>query len=106
MEKQFESFDTSILTSQKEEIKEPKRYNVILFNDDFTTKEFVVEILEKFFNKSSKEAVSLMEKVHKKGSAIVGEYSYDIALTRVSVVTKCARANGFPLRCELKEISK
>ena len=106
MEKQFEAYDISTITSQKEEIKEPKRYNVIFFNDDFTTTDFVVEMLEKFFNKSTKEAIDLTEKVHKKGSAVVGEYSYDIALTRVSVVTKCARANGFPLRCELKEISK
>ena len=106
MEKHFEEFDSDILSIQQEEIKEPKKYQVILFNDDFTTKDFVVEILEKFFHKSLEESVIIMETVHQKGSAVVGEYTYDIALTRVKIVIKCARANGFPLRCELKEISE
>ena len=87
----------------EDEIKEPPMCKVILLNDDFTTKEFVVEILIKIFNKSSLEANELMEKVHKSGSAIVGIYSLDIANSLANLTIKTARANGFPLRCVVEE---
>lgn len=78
----------------------PPDYKVVLFNDDYTTKEFVVQILERIFHKSGADAVSIMEKVHVSGSAVVGVYTYDIAMTRVQMTTESARSNGFPLRCE------
>ena len=84
-------------------IQEPKRYKVIFFNDDFTTKEFVVEVLMSIFHKSEAEAVDLMELVHTAGKAVVGVYTYDIALTRVEMTISLARKNGFPLRCEMSE---
>lgn len=87
----------------EDEVKEPPMCKVILLNDDFTTKEFVVEILIKIFNKSCSEANELMEKVHKTGSAIVGIYTYDIANSLVQLTVKTARANGFPLRCIIEE---
>ena len=87
----------------EDEIKEPPMYKVILLNDDFTTKEFVVEILIKIFNKSSSVANELMETIHKTGSAIVGIYSYDIAKSLAQLTIKTARENGFPLRCEVEE---
>jgi ATP-dependent Clp protease adaptor protein ClpS len=85
-----------------DEVTVPPDYKVILFNDDYTTKEFVVDILVKVFHKSELEAVALMETVHRKGSAVVGVYTYDIAATRVAAVVRIARVNGYPLRCELE----
>ncbi len=87
----------------EDDVKEPPMCKVILLNDDFTTKEFVVEILIKIFNKSSSEANELMEKVHKTGSAVVGIYTYDIATSLAQLTIKNARANGFPLRCIVEE---
>lgn len=87
----------------EDEIKEPPMCKVILLNDDFTTKEFVVEILITLFNKSSSVANELMETIHKTGSAIVGIYSYDIAKSLAQLTIKTARENGFPLRCVVEE---
>lgn len=83
---------------QKSEIKEPKQYKVILHNDDFTTMEFVVELLKTVFLKNQKEAEQLMLKVHNTGKAVVGVYDYDTAVSRVDISTKMARQAGFPLR--------
>lgn len=94
------SVDT--VDKKEEKISEPKNYKVILFNDDFTTKEFVVELLIKRFNKNSTEAVFIMETVHRQNQAIVGIYPYDIAATRTALAIQDARTNGFPLRCEME----
>ncbi len=85
-------------------IKEPKKFGVIFLNDDYTTADFVVQVLIKYFHKSEIEATSLMQSVHVKGSALVGVYAYDIAQTLVSLTMKSARENGFPLRCKLQEM--
>lgn len=83
-------------------IDEPRQYKVIFHNDDFTTMEFVTEVLRKVFNKPADEAVALMMKVHREGQAIVGVYSYDMAMTKASMATTMARNEGFPLKitCE------
>lgn len=95
------SEDTFSITET--ELLEPKQYQVIFLNDDYTTKEFVTQILEVIFHKEAIEAERLMEKVHREGSALVGIYTYDIAVTRVNLTMKIARENGFPLRCEMRE---
>ena len=95
------SEDTFSITET--ELLEPKQYQVIFLNDDYTTKEFVTQVLEVIFHKEATEAERLMEKVHREGSAVVGIYTYDIAVTRVNVTMKIARENGFPLRCEMRE---
>lgn len=79
-------------------IKEPGKYNVIFHNDDFTPMDFVTLILTHIFFKSEKEAEALMLKVHNEGKAIVGAYTYDIAMTMATDATNIARKNGFPLR--------
>ncbi|MDR2898366.1 MAG: ATP-dependent Clp protease adaptor ClpS [Spirochaetaceae bacterium] len=86
------------------EFQEPEQYRIILFNDDYTTKDFVVAVLTTIFHKSSEDAVILMEEVHRKGQAVVGVYIYDIAATRVEQVRAIARSNEFPLRCELEKV--
>ena len=85
------------------ELKEPSQYKVILMNDDYTTKDFVTEILKGIFNKSNVDAIALMEKVHALGSAEVGIYTYDIGSTKISMTMRAARKEGFPLQCKLEE---
>jgi ATP-dependent Clp protease adaptor protein ClpS len=87
--------ETSIL--EKEKIKEPNRYCIVFFNDDFTTQEFVVHVLERFLYKSYEEAFILMLKVHKEGKAKVGSFIKDIAETKVEHITEYSRKNGMPL---------
>ena len=90
----------------KEEIEEkttePPMYKVLLHNDDYTTKAFVVEVLIAVFNKSIDEATSLMWQIHRNGSAICGIYPYEMAETKVSLVTTAARENGFPLKTTME----
>ena len=89
----------------KNKPKIPNRYEVILLNDDFTTMEFVVEVLMKFFNKSSTNAYSLMLKIHVEGEAVCGIYSHDVAQTKVTQVIEFSRKNEQPLMCIIRELS-
>ena len=99
------------MTKEKSAIKErsrtgfdePKHYNVIIFNDDFTTMDFVIEVLTKIFGKSFEDAKALMLAVHNEGKAVAGTYSYDIAISKASLATKSARDNDFPLKLEVEE---
>lgn len=84
-------------------IREPKHYRVIMHNDDFTSMEFVVEILTDIFRKEPAEAERLMLMVHESGRAAVGSYPYDIAVTKVQAATARAREEGFPFRMTVEE---
>ena len=83
---------------QRTNIKEPRRYKVIIYNDDFTTMDFVVMILKQVFLKSEEDANALMLQVHHSDKAVVGIYSYDIAVSKAGKATKMAREQGYPLR--------
>jgi ATP-dependent Clp protease adaptor protein ClpS len=83
----------------KEDVEEPPMYKVMLLNDDYTTMEFVVEILVYVFQKSSEEATRIMLNVHRSGVGVCGVYSLEIAETKVETVETLARENGFPLKC-------
>ena len=93
---------TGAKTRERVLIEEPRQYKVIFHNDDFTTTEFVTEVLRLVFNKPADEAVTLMMRVHREGQATVGVYSYDVAMTKASMATSMARNEGFPLKitCE------
>jgi ATP-dependent Clp protease adaptor protein ClpS len=93
--------DTGTKTAEKPELKfkEPEEFRVILLNDDYTTREFVVEILIVVFHKSAVDATRIMLDVHRKGRGLVGMYPWDIAQTRVNQVHEIARKHEFPLRC-------
>jgi ATP-dependent Clp protease adaptor protein ClpS len=82
---------------ERHETAVPKRYMVIFHNDDFTTQEFVVEALQRFFHKTETEAVHIMLTVHMKGRAVAGVYTRDVAETKVAEVIDFARENGHPL---------
>ncbi len=89
----------------KEDLRldEPPRYKVILLNDDYTTMDFVIEILMNLFAHTTDEAVAVMMKIHESGKGVCGIYPYEIAETKVVQVEQSARANGFPLRAILEE---
>lgn len=93
---------TSIIEKTRVKVKEPKRYKVIMHNDDFTSMEFVIFVLMNIFNKNEMEANDLMMKVHKGGSAMVGTYSYDIARSKVEETTLLARQEGFPFKVTME----
>ncbi len=88
----------------KPKVAEPPRYAVFLHNDDYTTMEFVVEVLTVDFSRPYQEAMSLMLKVHEEGKAVAGIYSFEIAETKVAKVTEKARASGFPLKLTLEPV--
>ena len=89
---------SSVSERQRTNLSEPRRYKVYIHNDDFTTMEFVVKILVTVFFKTEVEAESLMLTVHHSDKALVGVYSYDIAVSKVRRATQMARDEGFPLR--------
>ena len=86
------------------EIVEPTKYKVMLHNDDYTTIDFVVEILVGVFHKSVAQAEEVMMNVHTKGKAVCGIYTYEIAETKVYQVKELAKSNGFPLLATMEEI--
>ena len=90
--------------TSKQKLKTPKRFDVILLNDDYTTMEFVVEVLRRFFHKEALVAETIMFKIHIDGEAVCGTYSYDIAQTKVTQVIDFSRRNEQPLMCVLREL--
>ena len=88
-------------TEQKTE--KPSLYNVFLLNDDYTTMDFVVDILGRIFGKNLTEATQIMLQVHKKGVGLAGVYPREIAETKVEAVHKMSRENEFPLRCIMEK---
>jgi len=84
-------------------IKHPKKYKVLLLNDDYTSMEFVIDVLMNVFHKSYEEAEQVMLDVHKKDKGICGVYTYEIAETKVLTVHKKAKEGGFPLKCMMEE---
>ena len=85
--------------------KKPKTFEVILLNDDYTTMEFVIEVLKRFFNKDALAAETFMLKIHIEGEAVCGAYPYDIAQSKVSQVIEYSRKNEQPLMCILRELN-
>ena len=97
--------ETNIVTKQKDKvkIKKPKNYKVVMYNDDYTTMEFVINILVSVFNKKLVEAEKIMLDVHERGKGIAGIYSRDIALTKVSIAMSMAKEKGFPFKLTVEE---
>ena len=91
------------ISREKIELKEPKLFRVVLLNDDYTTMDFVVAVLEGIFHKSPAEAVRIMLSVHNNGRGMCGVYPKQIAEAKIDLVHKRAKREGFPLRCSLEE---
>ena len=94
--------DGEILERSKQETKKPELYKVLLLNDDYTTMDFVVEVLESIFNKQPAEAFRIMMAVHTQGKGLCGVYPHEVAETKVDTVLERARENGFPLRAAME----
>ena len=95
-----------VIETEKEtekKLKKPPLYKVLLHNDDYTTKEFVVQILEYVFHKANTEAVHIMLHVHQNGIGVAGVYTYEVAETKVALVESLARQHEYPLKCTMEE---
>jgi ATP-dependent Clp protease adaptor protein ClpS len=101
----FESDESSDGVAVQEglpKLKHPPRYSVILHNDDYTTMEFVMEVLKRFFRKTEEEAFQVMMRVHQQGKGIAGVYDKEIAETKVEQVHTAAKTKGHPLQCSME----
>ena len=94
---------TDVLTESETKLEKPKLFKVVLHNDDFTTMEFVVFVLQTVFNHGESDAVRIMLNVHRQGLGLAGVYTYEVAQMKVDKVTNIARANEFPLLCTMEE---
>ena len=103
MANKFDSDGGTVLEQQKQQVKPPPMYKVLLLNDDYTPMEFVVSTIQQFFNKSREQATQIMLKVHREGMAVCGIYPKDMAGTKVEWVTQHARAHQHPLQCTMEE---
>ena len=94
---------TSVVTKVRPKTKRPNMYRVMILNDDYTPMEFVIHILERFFNKSREDATRIMLHVHHHGVGECGVYTYEVAETKVTQVMDLARQNQHPLQCTIEK---
>lgn len=94
---------TALLPVTKPKTRAPSFYSVILLNDDFTPMDFVVHVLQKFFQKNLEEANLIMLQVHNQGSGVAGVFSYEIAETKVFLVNQYSKQHKYPLKCTLEK---
>ena len=94
---------TGVIVKAKPKTKKPSMYKVLMLNDDYTPMEFVVHILERFFNKNREEATRIMLHVHRRGVGVCGVYTYEVAETKVTQVMDFARQHQHPLQCTLEK---
>ena len=102
MSEHHPDFGEDLESRVEDKLEEPPMYRVLLHNDDYTTMEFVVEILQKVFHKSSAEAIRIMLLVHKSGIGVCGVFTAQIAETKVELVHHLAKKHGFPLQCTME----
>ncbi len=95
--------NTGVVLRTRAKTKKPAMYKVLMLNDDYTPMEFVVHILERFFNKGREEATQIMLNVHRRGVGICGVYTFEVAETKVTQVMDFARRHQHPLRCILEK---
>ena len=94
---------TGVIVKAKPKTKKPSMYKVLMLNDDYTPMEFVVHILERFFNKNREEATRIMLHVHRRGVGVCGVFTYEVAETKVTQVMDFARQHQHPLQCTLEK---
>jgi ATP-dependent Clp protease adaptor protein ClpS len=94
---------TGLVTKTRPKTKKPNLYKVLLLNDDYTPMEFVIHVLERYFNKGREEATRIMLHVHHKGVGVCGVFTYEVAETKVTQVMDFARQHGHPLQCTMEK---
>ena len=95
--------NTQVITRQENEVRMPNMYAVVMFNDDITTMDFVVDILIKVFHKNAVEASNIMLDVHQRGQGVAGIYTYDIAVTKKTQADRLSAEKGYPLKLAVQE---
>jgi ATP-dependent Clp protease adaptor protein ClpS len=95
-------FEEAAVAESREKVEEPPLFKVLLHNDDYTTMEFVVQVLEQVFHKTPAEAFRVMMHVHTQGKGLCGLYPHDIAETKIDTVHEMAQEHGFPLRADME----
>ena len=95
-------FDSDILL--EDELKEPRKFRVLMHNDDYTTMDFVIMILVEVFRKSTQQATQIMLNIHEKGKGECGIYTAEVAETKIAIVRGRAKEAGYPLRCSMEEV--
>lgn len=98
-----EGINTSVVTKSRTQSKKPAMYKVLMLNDDYTPMEFVVHVLEHFFNKTHEDATRIMLNVHQHGVGVCGVFTYEVAETKVQQVMNLARQNQHPLQCTIEK---
>ena len=88
----------------KDIVKEPKLYNVVMLNDDFTPMDFVVSLLQSLFDKTAQEATEIMLQIHRSGVGVCGVFTYEVAEMKAAQVVEAARRSQHPLRCEIEKV--
>jgi ATP-dependent Clp protease adaptor protein ClpS len=96
--------NSTVVERQTQKVKPPPMYQVLLLNDDYTPMDFVVVVLQEYFNKDIETAMRIMLKVHNEGRAVCGIFSKDVASTKVDLVMSYARQAGHPLQCVMEEV--
>jgi ATP-dependent Clp protease adaptor protein ClpS len=104
MSRSDENFEGRVVAKVRRQLEEPPLFRVLLYNDDYTTMEFVVLILEKVFQKSTAEATRIMLNVHQQGVGVAGVFTRDVAETKVAIVLDLARKNEYPLKCTMEKL--
>jgi ATP-dependent Clp protease adaptor protein ClpS len=95
--------ESGVVTETEKKVKLPAMYRVLLHNDDYTTMEFVVQVLQSVFHKSPADATEIMLHIHRNGIGVAGVYTYEVAETKVAVVEAMARQHEYPLKCTMEE---
>jgi ATP-dependent Clp protease adaptor protein ClpS len=95
--------NTGVVVKTRPKTRKPAMYKVLMLNDDYTPMEFVVHVLERFFQKSREEATRIMLHVHRRGVGVCGVYTYEVAETKVTQVMDLARQNQHPLQCTIEK---
>jgi ATP-dependent Clp protease adaptor protein ClpS len=95
--------NTGVVVKARPKTRKPPMYKVLMLNDDYTPMEFVVHVLERFFQKSREEATRIMLHVHRRGVGVCGVYTYEVAETKVTQVMDLARQNQHPLQCTIEK---
>lgn len=96
-------FEESAVAESAEKVEEPPLFKVLLHNDDYTTMDFVIWVLQTIFNMAEDQAIQVMLNVHVKGLGVAGVYTYEVAETKVTRTTELAREHEFPLLCTMEQ---
>ena len=104
MQEEKPGTEEKVISQTRQVIEEPPMYRVLLHNDDYTTMDFVVELLMNVFQKPFEEATRIMLRVHRAGKGVCGVYTYEVAETKIETVHQLATERGFPLKSSMEKV--